>query len=776
MTDAHWLRYFPEEPRPGQNNDMEKIYNALIVGKPIIFEGACGTGKTLVSLAPSLAVAEENNKVVVIATRVHQQMEQFIIEAGKINKITGINAIVLKGKEHMCPLKVNYEVCEKLREDVSNILKKEERKDLERRIKEAHEYIKKLDDSESTGKKRNDAILKLGACPYLLKTRLLKDEINFGEWLFNCTRNPDEKFAHLNSVRHPIEVVDYAKEKLICPSEMVKSCLPAAELIICNYEYLLNRNILQYYFFESTKRHLDDIILVFDEAHNLEEAARKHANFTLSEKTISQALGELFEQNRDIDLREGELAQKIKSELETVLVNDTGVTATLNSFALYKFMSDTLGMDMEQAQDIMNMTLDKSVLEDAREFLVAIETSMKIFEVDKNKVAKTVQDNEEIYVGMRPPSGGKDRFLRELRTQCNELENKALRVCRLGYAIESYKRITNKHAISDILSVARFMLAYLHLENTIEYYPTLKIKGINGKLALSLELFCCVPRRITKPLMDNAYGVVLMSATLQPFQMVTDTLGVVRDTEGMISPLSFPENRRLTLSVATSKPLISINRGKSEIKHEIKNIIADVVNATPGNVLVLLANKNDTKTYYKTFAPGGVRPKDIGNTTVLIDDGHDTENVKQQFCKIGESGGKALLFSYIWGTLTEGVDFKGDKLRSVIVVGLPLPRYDDPRKAIQHAYNKLYNQNSCNVGWNYGVQYPAVRRARQAIGRAVRDKTDFGVRVLVDSRYDNQDVREAFSGQEQEEIHSVEPTDVEYWVEEFFNQIDENYP
>ncbi|MFW5896331.1 MAG: DEAD/DEAH box helicase, partial [archaeon] len=57
---------------------MERIADALEEGRDVLFEGACGTGKTLAALAPALAYAQANDKTVVITTNVHQQMRQFI--------------------------------------------------------------------------------------------------------------------------------------------------------------------------------------------------------------------------------------------------------------------------------------------------------------------------------------------------------------------------------------------------------------------------------------------------------------------------------------------------------------------------------------------------------------------------------------------------------------------------------------------------------------------------------------------------------------------------
>ncbi len=84
------MNFFPKPTcYPNQEEAMDSIYKAILDRKIIMFEGACGTGKTLSALVPSLAAAQKLGKVVIIATNVHQQMLQFIEESREIKKKAG---------------------------------------------------------------------------------------------------------------------------------------------------------------------------------------------------------------------------------------------------------------------------------------------------------------------------------------------------------------------------------------------------------------------------------------------------------------------------------------------------------------------------------------------------------------------------------------------------------------------------------------------------------------------------------------------------------------
>ncbi|MCF2242010.1 DEAD/DEAH box helicase, partial [Halobacterium salinarum] len=103
------MQFFPKpSPYDNQRAAMDAIRDALDGGTNVLFEGACGTGKTLAALAPALSHAQAEDKTVVITTNVHQQMRQFVREAREIHATEPIRAVVFKGKGSMCHIDVDY--------------------------------------------------------------------------------------------------------------------------------------------------------------------------------------------------------------------------------------------------------------------------------------------------------------------------------------------------------------------------------------------------------------------------------------------------------------------------------------------------------------------------------------------------------------------------------------------------------------------------------------------------------------------------------------------
>jgi DNA excision repair protein ERCC-2 len=107
----------------------------------------------------------------------------------------------------------------------------------------------------------------------------------------------------------------------------------------------------------------------------------------------------------------------------------------------------------------------------------------------------------------------------------------------------------------------------------------------------------------------------------------------------------------------------------------------------------------------------------------------ETERLKQRFF---DGEGKVLVTS-TRGTLTEGIDYDGAKLSTAAVVGIPLVNVGSPRvRAVRRAYGDAFGEEKA---FEYALTVPAVRRARQAIGRVIRGTDEVGVRVLADARY-----------------------------------------
>ncbi|MFA6878182.1 MAG: helicase C-terminal domain-containing protein, partial [Fusobacterium sp.] len=93
---------------------------------------------------------------------------------------------------------------------------------------------------------------------------------------------------------------------------------------------------------------------------------------------------------------------------------------------------------------------------------------------------------------------------------------------------------------------------------------------------------------------------------------------------------------------------------------------------------------------------------------------------------------KKSKFPVLLGTdsFWEGVDVKGDKLSSVVIVKLPFKVPNDP---ITEAIIEKYEEQGKNSFLEYQIP-EAVIKFKQGIGRLIRSKEDRGVITILDNR------------------------------------------
>jgi DNA excision repair protein ERCC-2 len=89
-----------------------------------------------------------------------------------------------------------------------------------------------------------------------------------------------------------------------------------------------------------------------------------------------------------------------------------------------------------------------------------------------------------------------------------------------------------------------------------------------------------------------------------------------------------------------------------------------------------------------------------------------------------------LLLAVAGGVFAEGVDYPGDMLRAVAVVGPCLPVPTIETRLLQEYYEERFER-----GFEFAFVVPGMTRVVQAAGRLIRSETDQGVIALLDRRF-----------------------------------------
>ncbi|WP_268895811.1 ATP-dependent DNA helicase [Halosimplex salinum] len=724
-----YLRFFPyDEPYDHQTEAMGTIYDALDERRNVLFEGATGTGKTLAALAPALEYARETNKTVVITTNVHQQMRQFVREAAAITDQEPIRAVVFQGKASMCHIDVGYEECQALRDTTRELVDAEEnRAELESQQRAL------LEESQDGSAEAADA---RGALMDELDS--VEDEIEqirteqnvCDNYYRNLTVDTDEFYGWLfDDVRTPEDVYGYAEREGLCGYELLKEGMDGVDLVVCNYHHLLDPMIREQ-FFRWLGRDPEDVIAVFDEAHNVEDAARDHARRTLTETTLDQAVEEL--ETTDDPRSDGAL-----NVLDTFRRALTDAYQEAFSFGEREGVEENwydLSIDNEDARDELTLNFLQSY-------------SGPGFREELDRTLDLARELDQSYE-------------------------------------EAYKNgETTTRQECQTLQAASFVEDWLDESAAEGQYPVVSVRRAEeggpreaGEIYGRAELYTCIPSSVTEELFADMHASVLMSATLRPFDVTEDVLGL-EDPATLAYGPQFPEERRRTYAV-DGPALFASKRDDMEVQSTVAGVLEDAARFTPGNTLAFFPSYSEAERYHQRV--------DTDGATYLDRPGTSAADLREAFTDDDGS----VLFTSLWGTLAEGVSFDGDDARTVVVVGVPYPHLDDRMDAVQEAYDAAFGDDDDSqrrrdddedgAGWRYGVEIPTVRKTRQALGRVVRSPEDFGARILLDKRYTERSgvemrdysVRGTFPPEERREMVDVDPGKLKFALLNFYQDVD----
>ena len=286
--------------------------------------------------------------------------------------------------------------------------------------------------------------------------------------------------------------------------------------------------------------------------------------------------------------------------------------------------------------------------------------------------------------------------------------------------------VTNERKVSYIGAVGKFLLDWCGPD--LGFVRIVKTeRNMMGILGFEVCYDCLDPSMLTKNLFNKLHSVVLMSGTLTPVDMFMEVLGLDKiQTESLVLDSPFPRENRLILikDDVTTK----FTERSDEQSYKIAGNIVKTINNTSGNLGIFFPSYSMLNTVYELMAQFTV------DKEILLEARGMTKNDKKvlfkKFASFVKTDKSAALFAVVGANFSEGVDFPGELMNAVVVVGLPLERPDIKNQALINYYEMKFQK-----GWEYGYTYPAMNKVMQTAGRCIRSETDRGVIILMDKRF-----------------------------------------
>ncbi len=278
---------------------------------------------------------------------------------------------------------------------------------------------------------------------------------------------------------------------------------------------------------------------------------------------------------------------------------------------------------------------------------------------------------------------------------------------------------------SAVTEVASFLAGFPEGTDAV-----LRTLAVDGGPRLTYRLLD--PSVVTRERFASVHAAVVMSGTLWPVRMHADLLGIEEERlrlGGYRSPFP-PENRLVLVTPGLTTRYASRGPGMYD---RLAMAVSDVLRNTPGNVAVFAPSYALLGSLHDHLGEGGGDA--LGGKEPLVEDRsmgkRDREALTDRLREL-PAGRGGVLMGVQGGSLSEGVDYIGNLLSAVVVMGLPLAPPSREVDALIGYFDRKFGRGR---GDEYGYVNPAMNRVVQAAGRLIRTEDDRGVVVLMDERF-----------------------------------------
>jgi DNA excision repair protein ERCC-2 len=275
--------------------------------------------------------------------------------------------------------------------------------------------------------------------------------------------------------------------------------------------------------------------------------------------------------------------------------------------------------------------------------------------------------------------------------------------------------------------MSEFMLKWLETVGNDSYINVASryLNKDKNKTA-KLEIVALDPSKITEPVFSSTYANVIMSGTLQPLEAFSRITKLPQNTVQCIVPSPFPKEHvfsAVCLGVTTAME----KRTPSMYQIMIERI-NEVAANTPTNTGVFAASYGVLNSLLAEGLENALEKPLFYERKGMSSKAN--EKMVQDFKACGGRSG-AVFIGVQGGRTSEGVDFPGNQMNSVVVVGIP---YAEPTPRVK-AQIEYYEKRFPGFGREYGYVLPAMKKASQAAGRPIRTLEDRGAIVFLDYRF-----------------------------------------
>ncbi|MGO8807334.1 MAG: helicase C-terminal domain-containing protein [Candidatus Bathyarchaeia archaeon] len=296
-----------------------------------------------------------------------------------------------------------------------------------------------------------------------------------------------------------------------------------------------------------------------------------------------------------------------------------------------------------------------------------------------------------------------------------------------GTAIKKRLLAEGKNPRSYVHSMGDFLLRWMETADDDSFINLASCYlGRERNKTARIEIVALDPAKITEQVFSSTYANVIMSGTLQPLKAYEKITKLPLSTVECVVPSPFPKEH--VFSAVCCGITTSMEKRTPSMYQAMIERINEVAENTPTNTGVFAASFEVLNSILNEGLEDALSKPLFHEKREMTSE--QNEKTVSNFKACGGKGG-AVFLGVQGGRTSEGVDFPGNQMNSVIVVGVP---YAEPTPRVK-AQIEYYDKRFPGLGREYGYILPAMKKASQAAGRPIRTLEDRGAIVFLDYRF-----------------------------------------
>ncbi|CAI5745493.1 unnamed protein product [Peronospora destructor] len=515
-----------------------------------------------------------------------------------------------------------------------------------------------------------------------------------------------------------------------CPYFLTRYVVTYADVVVYNYQYMLDPKVSQLV----SRSFEKESIIVFDEAHNIDNVCIEALSVDLDRRGLDRASRNLTTLSSQVN----KLKQADKSRLDAEYRRLVEGLRSSNAVVAPAYTDPASSQVIDTSHDIMlgNPVLPDDVLDEAipgnirrAEHFIAF--MRRLIEYLRQRIRVRQVESET-----------PQAFLHQLH-QAISVDIKPMKFCytRLNSLLRTLE-VTNLEEFYSLTHVADFAtLVATYAEGfMLIIEPFDSSSGVHDPV---LQLTCLDASLAIRPVFERFSTVIITSGTLSPIDLYPRLLNfnpVIRES----LPMSVYRSSICPLVITRGSDQMPVStkfdlRDDLSVVRNYGTLLLEMAACTPDGMVCFfpsylymekIIGQWDTLGVLKRVLSSKllfIETKDIVETTLALDN----------YKKACDCGRGAIFFSVARGKVAEGIDFDRHYGRAVLLFGIPFQYTLSNTLRARLEYLRYTHQ----IREGDFLTFDALRQAAQCAGRVLRSKTDYGLILFADSRYNRADKR-----------------------------------